>query len=254
MTKYKECLLFFRWQIFLLENEFWGGWGNGLRLRGLTSQVWFPALSWWLTNKYHLSSRSSNALFWPLGVLCSHGTHTPTYFYKIKKLGWMLAFLKDSFSPAVSASKIHGQTSAMWVCFSCSSTALQPDLKEPPSFRMRSFIDYNNSKMDVVGGSQQLCPNKEVLWPWLPCLNRRTTSQGNFPSNSLSMKHETNVWNYRLKHDDQEERRGIMRSTHGLWFYVASCQFRSRNTKELCYIRSQLPGCCVQCCKKRCEE
>lgn len=120
----------------------------------------------------------------------------------------------------------------MWVCLSCFSIALQPDLKEPLSFRMRSFIDYNNSRMDAVSGSQQLCPKEEVLWLWLPCSYRKITSQGNYPSNSLSMQHETNVWNYGLKHGDQEERRGITRSVHGLWFYVASCQLRSLNTKK----------------------
>lgn len=37
---------------------------------------------------------------------------------------------------------------------------------------------------------------------------------------------------YGLMHGDQEERRGITRSAHGLWFYLASCQFRSLNTEE----------------------
>lgn len=113
----------------------------------------------------------------------------------------------------MSASKIHWQTAAMWVCFSCSSIAFQPDLKEPPSFRMRSYIDYNNSKMDIVSRSQQLCPNKEVLWPWLPCLHRKTTSQGNFPSDSLGiqpwsqcLKLRADAWWSGREKGDHEER------------------------------------------------
>lgn len=80
------CVFFFQMTDTPFGKWIFGGWRNGLGVRRADSQVWFPALSWWRTNKYHLSSRSSNALFRPLRVLRSHGIHTHTHLYKIKNL------------------------------------------------------------------------------------------------------------------------------------------------------------------------
>lgn len=43
------------------------------------------------------------------------------------------------FSLTVSVGKPHLQTAAIWASFSCPVIDLQPDLKEPPSFKVRSY-------------------------------------------------------------------------------------------------------------------
>ena len=56
------------------------------------------------------------------------------------KIRWRSASLIDSyFFLTVAVGKAHLQTAAIWASFPCPVIDLQPDLKELPSFEMRSY-------------------------------------------------------------------------------------------------------------------